>query len=275
MEKIEQLKEKIIDLKKKELEYVESIVKTGNDRILTDEEKLDIYRSLENYKDMFNEATKNFNDNTFRIYSWSSVNIKMIKEILEQEKYRIEFDVNPNYLDSVQENINWKAIERYKKMGFDNLIYQELHKRKLDLYKTLGIDYHFSKFKIPWLSYISDGYKGVDINQLLEASNQKFIDKPILIFGGYVEEDLEVALDYPVYYDIFDKMSNSLIIRDGQRKFEENKTIIERGEVSVSRIISTFNKEIHNYDNKTIDECLESTIRKINDSVMVRKRVIK
>ena len=275
MEKIEQLKEKIIDLKKKELEYVESIVKTGNDRLLTDEEKLDIYRSLEKYKDMFNEAAKNFNDNTFRVYSWSSVNIKMIKEILEQEKYRIEFDINPNYLDSVQEKINWKAIERYKKMGFDNLIYQELHKRKLDLYKTLGIDYHFSKFKIPWLSYISDGYKGVDINQLLEASNQKFIDKPILIFGGYVEEDLEVALDYPVYYDIFDKMSNSLIIRDGQRKFEENKTIIERGEVSVSRIISTFNKEIHNYDNKTIDECLESTIRKINDSVMVRKRVIK
>ena len=60
MEKIEQLKEKIIDLKKKELEYVESIVKTGNDRILTDEEKLNIYRSLEKYKDMFNEAIKNY-----------------------------------------------------------------------------------------------------------------------------------------------------------------------------------------------------------------------
>ena len=70
-------------------------------------------------------------------------------------------------------------------------------------------------------------------------------------------------------------MSNSLIIRDDQRKFEENKTIIERGEVSVSRIIRTFNKEIHNYDNKTIADCLQSTIRKINDSVMVRKRVIK
>ena len=275
MEKIEQLKEKIIDLKKKELEYVEIIVKTGNDRILTDEEKLDIYRSLEKYKDMFNEATKNFNDNTFRVYSRCSVNINIIKEILEQEQYRIEFNVNPNYLDCIKENVNWKLVNFYKKCGWSDLIYKGLHERKLGLYDALGIDYHYLKFKIKWWDYISREYSGVDINQLLEAINQKFIDKPIFIFDGYVEEGLEVPLDYPVYYDIFDKMSNSLIIRDDQRKFEENKTIIERGEVSVSRIIRTFNKEIHNYDNKTIADCLQSTIRKINDSVMVRKRVIK
>ena len=275
MEKIEQLKEKIVDLKKKELAYVESVVKASNERILTDAEKLDIYRSLEKYKDSFNEAIKYYNDNTFRIYSWSSGNINIIRGILDQEKYKIEFDVNPNYLDCIVEKVNWNLVKSFKKRGHDTWAYEELHKTKFSLYNSLGIDYRSLKFKVPWFTYISDGYKGIEINQLLEASNQKFLDKPIFIFGGYVEEGLEVPLDYPVYYDIFDEKYQGLVIHDNQHTFEANNTIIEKGEVPVRKIINTFNKEIHNYDNKTIDECLESTIKKINDSVMVRKRVIK
>ena len=52
-------KSKFINLKKEELNYIDSIANISSNRLLSETEKLEVYRTLNNYNIKLNEILKN------------------------------------------------------------------------------------------------------------------------------------------------------------------------------------------------------------------------
>ncbi len=242
---LEILKYEFIKLKREELGYIDNIAKISSDKTLSESEKLEIYRTLNNYrveltemfKKLFNELVKN-------------------KELKDKnyEDVIIEFDIDKNFLSSVK---------------FD---YEEQKKYKLN---DLGIDEKSFKFKLTLhqLLYVRERYKG--INPTIIQNNQKLIEDPIYIFGGYYDVsddccgpclgDIDDYL-YGIYENISSDNDKKEVPKKNIVEFEKDKIIIyAKRYVNSFEVRRIFEEELLNVKNKTLNDCVIQTKNRIEE----------
>ena len=145
----ELIKNEFIKLKKEELNYIDNVAKTSSTKKLSEYEKLEIYRTLNNYKEKINKMLIIFGD-----------------EIINDERFRkqdlkkiiIEFDINKDFLSFMK-------------------CYSEYY--KYTVFKELGIDIESYKFNLNIYDLIYTEYMGIDSDKI--QNNQKLIENPIYI----------------------------------------------------------------------------------------------
>ena len=116
--KYEIIKNKFIKIKKEELAYIDNVARTSSNKILSEYEKLKIYRTLNNYQNELNIMLKRL---------WDEV---PKPELLTRENLNdviIEFDLDKDYLSSLN-------------------FYSEFHKR--NLFEQLWINSETGKFEV-------------------------------------------------------------------------------------------------------------------------------
>ena len=243
----ELIKAEFIQLKRDELDYVDNIVKISSHKILSESEKLDIYRMLNRYRVKLNEILQRLRYIVLR------------DDSLDFEDIIIEFDLDKSYLSSLKFYSN---------------------DQKNYILKSLGIDTETLKYKLTLYNLIQpEGYRGINADMI--QNNQTLIDKPIYVFVGYYDasEDNYGPLlgDYDdyidaIYVDINSEYDyNVLVSKKEISKFEKDKIIIYSKEyVQLWEIKKIFKEELLDTKNKTLMDCVIQTRNKIDELNYIR-----
>ena len=238
---IEVLKEEFIRLKKEQLSYLNSVVEISSKKILSDFEKLEIYRKIYNYNAKFKDILDILR---------KKIRIEMKREIISNhiEDAVIEFDIDKELIASIISN-------------------------KEHILERLGIDLESFKYviNIGDLLYGSDQTSDFDIDTFLVK--QRFINKTILIYIGlftpdcYDMNDIEIWGTYAKYKSLEGVYGREeKILKKNIEDFERNKKIFrETKYVSFKMIKEIFKEELLNKNNNTIDDCIRETDRRINE----------
>ena len=245
--KYEEIKNKFIKLKKEELAYIDNVARISSNKILTEYEKLKIYRTLNNYQNELNIMLKRL---------WDEV---PKPELLTRENFKeiiIEFDVDKNFLSSVN-----FSFDEYKKYLLEDLgIDEETHKFKLTLYSL----YRYREYN--------------DINPDKILNNQKIIENPIYIFCGFYDSSVDCygpcfgdPDDY--LYGIYENIRNNgynnekkEIPKEDIDKFEKDKMIIySKRYVYAREIRKIFEEELLNEENNSLSDCVIQTKNRIEE----------
>ena len=233
----ELIKSEFIKLKREELEYIDNIAKMSSNKILSESEKLEIYRALNNYQVKISEILKELR--------WKLAKEENLKELI------IEFDLPKNYLSSI---------------NFLN------DQDKKFILEELGIDVKTLKFRLTY-STLRHKYKGINPEVIL--NNQKLIENPIYIFCGYYDlredycrpysEEHDNFL-YGLYENINSRYQIEEIPKKDMNKFEKDKIIIYfKRYVNSFEIREIFTEELLNTNNKTLDDCIIQTKNRIEE----------
>lgn len=247
---IEKLKEEFIKLKKEELAYLDNVAKLSLKNALSQEEKLNIYRKVKYYE---NENIK-----------YNKLFLKVIFENDYDEDYNkvlIDIKLNPNFFNE----INNKCFNNYKKLFFK--------KYKIDVESNC---YILKVSDILERNYIK--YRRLDFDIILNG--QKLFEKDIYLFAGYYDhsEDcygpsLADPDDYinGIYESIYDE---SICYNDIGRieipqkdisVFEEGKTVVHSKKyVYAYEVREIFKEELLNENNKSLEDCANSTMIRVN-----------
>jgi len=244
---LETFKYEFIKLKREELDYINNIAKISSHKKLSECEKLEIYRTLNSYQVKLAEMKKNL-----------LIELKENRELMNRyyDDVIIEFDVDGDFLSSLKFN------------------YEEQKKR---MFNDLGIDEKTFKFRLRLknLFYIREEYRRINPNII--QNNQKLIEKPIYIFDGYYDysEDcygpyLGEPDDnlYGIYEEIC-KCNNNDEIKVSKKdmaEFEKDKIIFcSKIYVHSSEIRIIFEEELLNDNNKTLNDCVIRTKKRIDE----------
>lgn len=241
----EEIKNAFIKLKREELDYIDNVSKISSNKTLTEFEKLEIYRTLNDYQTKLTEMYRKLYYELVKGKEETNINYKDVI---------IEFDVDKTFLSSVK---------------FD---YTE---QKKYILRDLGIDAETFKFKLTLhsLLYIREGYRGIkpDIIQ----NNQKLIEKPIYIFCGFYDasEDCYGPCfgepdDYldGIYKNICSEYDEKKIPKKDIDKFEKDKIIIHSTvHVYSYEIKKIFEEELLNSKNQTLNDCVIQTKNRIEE----------
>ena len=177
----------------------------------------------------------------------------------------IEFDLNKDFLNS---------IDFYDDV-FDG-VYREM------VFKILGIDSETLKFKLSVSDLIRyrkySEYKGIDFDII--QNNQRLIEKPIYIFCNYYdayEDSYGPCFGEPddylygIYKNIRNEYDVKKVLKKEMNEFEKDKTIIQSIEnVCFFEIQKIFNEELLDKKNKTIEDCIIQTKRRIQELSYIR-----
>lgn len=232
----ELIKSEFIKLKREELEYIDNIAKMSSNKILSESEKLEIYRALNNYQVKISEILKELR--------WKLAKEENLKELI------IEFDLPKNYLSSI---------------NFLN------DQDKKFILEELGIDVETLKFRLTY-STLQHKYNGINPEII---HNQKLIENPIYIFCGYYDlredycrpysEEHDNFL-YGLYENINSRYQIEEIPKKDMNKFEKDKIIIySKRYVNSLEIREIFTEELLNANNKTLDDCIIQTKNRIEE----------
>lgn len=238
---IEKLKEEFIKLKKEELAYLDNIAKLGYQKTFSQEEKLNIYRKLKFYENENAKFYKILSDILYKIKEENMdkvlIEIKLkddffnkVSDIFNRHRYLIlrRYNINlenNSYILTVKDIINGNYT-KYRYSDFDYLFNkQELFEKPI--YIFLYYDDHSDECLLPSDSNLVDYTTGIYIN---------------LVYGDKKEISIKKIYD-----------------------FEKNKIIIRVtpyvDEVGVRTI---FNEELLNENNKTLEDCANSTMIRVN-----------
>lgn len=237
------IKAELIKTKKEELNYIDNITKISNNKILSETEKLDIYRILNSYKKKLTEIFKN-------LYFELIKNKQAIN--IEYEDVIIEFDVNKNFLSSLK--FSYKDERKY-------------------FLNNLSIDEETLKFKLTFhqLLYIwNNGYSGIYSDILL--NNQKLIEKPIYIFSGIYDSSEECYGPcfgkqkdylYGIYENVYHNEKKEVKNNDIDKFEKDNIIIYAKKYVYPPEIKKIFKEELLNSKNQTLNDCINQTKNRI------------
>ena len=238
---IEEVKEEFIKLKKEELAYLDNIAKLGYQKTFSQEEKLNIYRRLKFYENENAKFYKILSDILYKIKEENMdkvlIEIKLkddffnkVSDIFNRHRYLIlrRYNINlenNSYILTVKDIINGNYT-KYRYSDFDYLFNkQELFEKPI--YIFLYYDDHSDECLLPSDSNLVDYTTGIYIN---------------LVYGDKKEISIKKIYD-----------------------FEKNKIIIRVtpyvDEVGVRTI---FNEELLNENNKTLEDCANSTMIRVN-----------
>ena len=252
----ELIKSEFIKLKKEELDYIDNVAKISSIKILSEYEKLEIYRILKNYEVKLNQIFTILCDKTI---DETTENKQLTRENLND--VIIGFDLEKDYLSSLK---------------FDNQQY---------ILEKLGIETASFKYKLTRsdLIYNLGVYRGIDSDMIL--NKQKLIGDTIYIFTGYYDysEDcygpcLGKPDDY--LYGIYEKIeaiSNIYypqkleIQKSKMSTFEKDKIIIHsKRYVHSNEVKKIFDEELLNTQNKTINDCVIQTKNRVEELNYIR-----
>ena len=232
---IEKLKKEFIKLKSGELEYLDNIAKLGYQKTFSQEEKLNIYRKLKFYE---NENAKFYKILSDILYKSKEENM---------DKVLIEIKLNDDFFNKVSDIFN---RHRYLILRRYNI---NLETNSYILTVKDIIDERYTKYRYEDFDYL--------------FNNQELFEKPIYIFTYYDDHSDEYFLfDFTtgIYSDFVYGDRKEISVKE-MENFEKGKIIMRVtsyvDEVEVSTI---FREELLNENNKTLEDCANSTMIRVN-----------
>ena len=232
---IEKLKKEFIKLKSEELEYLDNIAKLGYQKTFSQEEKLNIYRKLKFYE----------NENA-RFY-------KLLSDILYESK---------------EKNMDKVFIEIKLKDDFFNKVSDIFNRHRYLILRRYNINLETNSYILTVKDIIDERYtkyRYEDFDYLF--NNQELFEKPIYIFTYYDDHSDEYFLfDFTtgIYSDFVYGDRKEISVKE-MENFEKGKIIMRVtsyvDEVEVSTI---FREELLNENNKTLEDCANSTMIRVN-----------
>ena len=232
---IEKLKKEFIKLKSGELEYLDNIAKLGYQKTFSQEEKLNIYRKLKFYE----------NENA-RFY-------KLLSDILYESK---------------EKNMDKVFIEIKLKDDFFNKVSDIFNRHRYLILRRYNINLENNSYILTVKDIIDERYtkyRYEDFDYLF--NNQELFEKPIYIFTYYDDHSDEYFLfDFTtgIYSDFVYGDKKEISVKE-MENFEKGKIIMRVtsyvDEVEVSTI---FREELLNENNKTLEDCANSTMIRVN-----------
>ena len=232
---IEKLKKEFIKLKSEELAYLDNIAKLGYQKTFSQEEKLNIYRKLKFYE----------NENA-RFY-------KLLSDILYESK---------------EKNMDKVFIEIKLKDDFFNKVSDIFNRHRYLILRRYNINLETNSYILTIKDIIDERYtkyRYEDFDYLF--NNQELFEKPIYIFTYYDDHSDEYFLfDFTtgIYSDFVYGDRKEISVKE-MENFEKGKIIMRVtsyvDEVEVSTI---FMEELLNENNKTLEDCANSTIIRVN-----------
>lgn len=238
---IEKLKKEFIKLKSGELEYLDNIAKLGYQKTFSQEEKLNIYRRLKFYE----------NENA-RFY-------KLLSDILYESK---------------EKNMDKVFIEIKLKDDFFNKVGDTFNKYKYLVLKRYNINFDTNSYILTVKNIINGNYtkyRYTDFEYLF--NKQELFEKPIYIFLYYDDHSDECLLpsdlnlfDYStgIYIDFVYGDKKEISIKK-MENFEKGKIIMRvTPRVDELEVRTIFREELLNENNKTLEDCANSTMIRVN-----------
>ena len=232
---IEKLKEEFIKLKKEELAFLDNIAKLGYQKTFSQEEKLNIYRKLKFYE---NENAKFY---------------KILSDILYESK---------------EKNMDKVFIEIKLKDDFFNKVSDIFNRHRYLILRRYNINLENNSYILTVKDIINGNYtkyRYSDFDYLF--NNQELFEKPIYIFTYYDDHSDEYFLfDFTtgIYSDFVYGDRKEISVKE-MENFEKGKIIMRVtsyvDEVEVSTI---FREELLNEKNKTLEDCANSTMIRVN-----------
>lgn len=239
-------------IKREELAYINNIAQISSNKKLSETEKLEIYRTLNNYEIKLNEILK-------KLWSTFPKDDSLIKDNLKDTI--IEIDLPKDYLSS----LNFRHAEQKKYV-----------------LEKLWIDAETLKFKLT-LHDLMRRREYWCIDSDIIQNHQKLIKDPIYIFSGYYDasEDCYGPCfgDHDNYlYGIYENIRNNGYNNDKKEvpkkdinKFEKDKIIIHsKRYVYAHEIRKIFEEELLNSKNQTLNDCVVQTRNKIEELNYIR-----
>lgn len=233
---IEKLKKEFIKLKSEELEYLDNIAKLGYQKTFSQEEKLNIYRKLKFYE---NENAKFY---------------KILSDILYKSK---------------EENMDKVLIKIKLKNDFFNKVSDIFNRHRYLILRRYNINLETNSYILTVKDIIDERYtkyRYEDFDYLF--NNQELFEKPIYIFTYYDDHSDEYFLfDFTtgIYSDFVYGDRKEISVKE-MENFEKGKIIMRVtsyvDEVEVSTI---FREELLNENNKTLEDCANSTMIRVNE----------
>ena len=239
---IEKLKKEFIKLKSGELEYLDNIAKLGYQKTFSQDEKLNIYRKLKFYE----------NENA-RFY-------KLLFDILYESK---------------EKNMDKVFIEIKLKDDFFNKVSDIFNRHRYLILRRYNINLENNSY-ILTVKDIIDGnytkYRYSDFDYLF--NKQELFEKPIYIFLYYDDHSDECLL--PSDWNLFDYSTGIYIdFVYGDKKeisikkmenFEKGKIIMRiTPYVDELEVRTIFMEELLNENNKTLEDCANSAMIRVNE----------
>ena len=233
---IENLKKEFIKLKSGELEYLDNIAKLGYQKTFSQEEKLNIYRKLKFYE----------NENA-RFY-------KLLSDILYESK---------------EKNMDKVFIEIKLKDDFFNKVSDIFNRHRYLILRRYNINLENNSYILTVKDIINGNYtkyRYSDFDYLF--NKQELFEKPIYIFLYYDDHSDEYFLfDYTtgIYIDFVYGDKKEISIKKIY-DFEKNKIIIRvTPRVDELEVRTIFREELLNENNKTLEDCANSTMIRVNE----------
>ena len=232
---IEKLKEEFIKLKKEELAYLDNIAKLGYQKTFSQEEKLNIYRKLKFYE----------NENA-RFY-------KLLSDILYESK---------------EKNMDKVFIEIKLKDDFFNKVSDIFNRHRYLILRRYNINLETNSYILTIKDIIDERYtkyRYEDFDYLF--NNQELFEKPIYIFTYYDDHSDEYFLfDFTtgIYSDFVYGDRKEISVKE-MENFEKGKIIMRvTPHVDELEVRTIFREELLNENNKTLEDCANSTIIRVN-----------
>ena len=238
---IEEVKEEFIKLKKEELAFLDNIAKLGYQKTFSQEEKLNIYRKLKFYE----------NENA-RFY-------KLLSDILYESK---------------EQNMDKVFIEIKLKDDFFNKVSDIFNRHRYLILRRYNINLENNSYILTVKDIINGNYtkyRYSDFDYLF--NKQELFEKPIYIFLYYDDHSDECLL--PSDWNLFDYSTGIYIdFVYGDKKeisikkmenFEKGKIIMRvTPRVDELEVRTIFREELLNENNKTLEDCANSTMIRVN-----------
>ena len=233
---IEKLKKEFIKLKSGELAYLDNIAKLGYQKTFSQEEKLNIYRKLKFYE---NENAKFY---------------KILSDILYESK---------------EQNMDKVFIEIKLKDDFFNKVSDIFNRHRYLILRRYNINLENNSY-ILTVKDIIDGnytkYRYSDFDYLF--NKQELFEKPIYIFLYYDDHSDEFFLfDFTtgIYIDFVYGDKTEISVKE-MENFEKDKIIIRvTSYVDELEVRTIFREELLNENNKTLEDCANSTMIRVNE----------
>ena len=239
---IEEVKEEFIKLKKEELAFLDNIAKLGYQKTFSQEEKLNIYRRLKFYE---NENAKFY---------------KILSDILYESK---------------EKNMDKVFIEIKLKDDFFNKVSDIFNRHRYLILRRYNINLENNSYILTVKDIINGNYtkyRYSDFDYLF--NKQELFEKPIYIFLYYDDHSDECLL--PSDWNLFDYSTGIYIdFVYGDKKeisikkmenFEKGKIIMRvTPRVDELEVRTIFREELLNENNKTLEDCANSTMIRVNE----------
>ena len=227
----EYLKKEFIKLKKEELIYIDNISKVSSNKILPEYEKLEFYRGLNNYITKLDDLIDKLGK--------AATEDDTLKENFEN--LFIEFDLDKNYLSSLKYNRDYVLA-------------------------CLGINIDTLKFKIS-LYNLAENHRNIDLHLIL--NNQELIEKPIYVLKYYYDSTEDGMPFLGPIFGVYKNIDNEYEVTIPEKvikDFEDNNIIIHSTEhLSFLCVKNIFIKELLNKKNKTLNDCIIKTQKRVNE----------